>query len=189
MSISLRAQGLQHARIPCPSLSPGVYWNLCSLSCWCYLTVSCSVNHFSYSVQCFPALGSFFQQVGTLHQVANLLGLTGLISMQSKGLSRVFSNTTVQKHQCLSTQLSLWSNSHIHTWLLETDLVSKVMSLLFKILSRFVIAFLPRSKHILISWLQSPSMVILEPKKIKSVTVSIVSHLFAIKQWDQKPWC
>ena len=64
----------------------------------------------------------------------------------------------------------------------------KVMSLLFNTLSRFVIAFLPRSKRLLISWLQSPSAVILEPKKIKSVAVSIVSHLFAMKWWDWMPW-
>ena len=66
--------------------------------------------------------------------------------------------------------------------------VGKVMSLLFNTLSRFVMAFLPRSKHLLISWLQSPPSVILEPKKIKSVTVSIVSHLFAMKPWDRMPW-
>ena len=100
------------------------------------------------------------------------LGLTGLISMLSKGLPRVFSNTTVQKHQFFSTQLSLWSNSHIHTWLLE---IGKVISLLFNTVPRFVIAFLPRSMHLLISWLQSPYAVTLEPKKIKSLTVSIVS--------------
>ena len=82
----------------------------------------------------------------------------------------------------IHTQPSLWSNSHIHTWLVEKNIaltiwtfVSKVMSLLFNTLSRFVIAFLPWSKHLLISWLQSPSTVILEPKKIKSVTVPIVS--------------
>ena len=81
------------------------------------------------------------------------LGLTGLISLQSKGLSRIFSNTIVQKHQFFTTQLSLWSSSHIHTWLLEKTIaltiqtcVSKVMSLLFNMLSRFVIAFLLRSK-------------------------------------------
>ena len=68
------------------------------------------------------------------------------------------------------------------------DFVGKVISLLFNILSRLVIAFLPRSKHLLISWLQSPSAAILEPKKIKSVTVSIVSHLFAMKWWDWMPW-
>ena len=66
--------------------------------------------------------------------------------------------------------------------------VSKVMSLLFNMLSRLVIAFLPGSKRLLISWLQSPSAVILEPNKIKSVTVSSVPHLFAMKWWDQIPW-
>ena len=107
------------------------------------------------------------------------LGLTGLI-LQSKGLTRVFSNTTVQKHQLVTIQLCLWSNSHIHTWLLKkpqlwlTDLYCKNNVSAFNILSRLFIALLPRSKHLLISWLQSPSAVILEPKKIKSVTVSIV---------------
>ena len=81
------------------------------------------------------------------------LGWTGWISLLSKGLSRVFSNTTVQKHQFFSLQLSSQSNSHIHTWLLERNIawtgwtfVGKVMSLLFNMLSRFVITFLPRSK-------------------------------------------
>ena len=98
------------------------------------------------------------------------LGLTGLISLQSKRLSRVFSNTTVQKHQFFGTQPSLLSNSHIHTWwkkpiaLTRWTFVGKVMSLLFNTLSRLVRAFLPRNKHLLISWLQSPSAVILEPK-------------------------
>ena len=109
------------------------------------------------------------------------LGLTSWISLQSRGLSRVFSNTTVQKHQFFGAQPCLWSNPHIHTWLLETialtvcTFVGKVMSLLYNTLSRLVIAFFPRSKCLLISWLQSPSAVILKPKKIKSVTVSIVS--------------
>ena len=109
------------------------------------------------------------------------LGMTSLISLQSKGLSRVFSSTTIQKYQFSSTQPSLWSNSFICIWLLEKPsfdiqtFVGKVISPLFNTLSRLVIAFLPRSKHLLISWLQSPSAVILEPKKIKSVTVSIAS--------------
>ena len=91
------------------------------------------------------------------------LGLNGLISLKSKGLSRVFSNTTIQKHQFFSAQLSLWSNSHIHTWLLEKPVirVSKVMSLLFNVLSNLVITFLPRSKPLLVSWLQSLFTVIL----------------------------
>ena len=111
------------------------------------------------------------------------LGWTGWISLQSKGLSRVFSNTTVQKHQFLGPQLSLCSNAHIHTWLLEKTIpltrqtfIGKVMSLLFNMLSRLVIAFLTRSKHLLVSWLQSPSAVILEPKKIKSVPVRESTH-------------
>ena len=99
-----------------------------------------------------------------------------------KGLSEVFSSTTVQKHQFFGTQHSLWSNSHMCTWLLKKTLalnictlVSKVITLLFNMLSRFVIAFLPRSNRLLISWLQSLSAVILEPKKIKSVTASTFS--------------
>ena len=113
------------------------------------------------------------------------LGLTGLISFQSKGLPRVFSNT-IQKHQFFGAQPFSWSSSHIHTWLLEKTIaltrrtyVSKVLSLLFNMLFRCsVIPFLPRSKHLLIPWLQSPSTVILEPKKIKSLTVCIVFPSF-----------
>ena len=109
------------------------------------------------------------------------LGLTGWISFQSNRLPRVFSNTTVQKHQFFCTQLSLWSNSHIHTRLLEKPklwldrpLLAK-WSLLCNMLFRFVIAFLPRSKCLLIPWLQSPSAVILKPRKIQSAIVSTVS--------------
>ena len=95
-----------------------------------------------------------------------------------KGLSRVFSNTTVQKHQFFNTQLSSQSNSHIYLTAGQTialtrcTFVGKVMSLLLNMLSRLVITFLPRSKRHLISWLQSPSAVILEPQNIKSATVS-----------------
>ena len=92
-----------------------------------------------------------------------------------KRLSRVFSSTTIQKHQFFCTKPSLCSNSYIHTWVLEKTIaltiqtfVGKVMSVLFNMLSRFVIAFLPRSKRLLISWLRSPSSVILGPKKIKT---------------------
>ena len=139
-----------------------------------------------------------FQWVSSSHQVAKVLEFqlqhqsfqwvfswfplewTAWISLEPKGLSRVFSNTTNQKHQFFSIQLSLWSNSHIHTWLLEKPQLwlngpLSVISLLLNKLSRFVIAFLPKSKCLLISWLQSPSAVILEPKKIKSLNVSIVS--------------
>ena len=97
------------------------------------------------------------------------LGWTGWISLHSKGLSRVFSNTTVQKHQFFSAQLSSQSNSHIHTWPLENhsldymDLYWQSNVFALNMLSRLVITFLPRSKRLLIPWLQSPSAVILEP--------------------------
>ena len=101
--------------------------------------------------------------------------------MQSKGLSRVF--TTVQKHQFFGAQPSLCEVQLSHPYMTTGKIIAltiqtfvgKVMSLLFNTLSRLVVAFFPRSKHLLIPWLQSPSAVILEPKKIKSVTVSIVS--------------
>ena len=116
------------------------------------------------------------------------LGLTGWISLQYKGLSRVLSNTTVQKHQFFSAQPYLWSNSHIHLWvnshmstgktiaLSRWTFDGKVTSFLLNTLSRLVIAFLSRGKRLLVSWLQSPSAVILEPKKISV----IVSHCFPI---------
>ena len=117
------------------------------------------------------------------------LGLTGLISLLSKGLSRVFSSTRIRKHQFFTSQPSLWSNSYIHTWLLGKTIaltiwtfVGKVKSLLFNSLSRFVIAFLLRSNCLLILWLQSLSTVIL------SVIVSFFLHLFAMKWWDWMPW-
>ena len=147
---------------------------------------------FSSCLQSFPESGSFQmsqfftsddQSTGVSASASVLpmniqdwfpLGWTGWISLQSKGFSRVFSNTTVQKHQFFSAQLSLQSNFHIHTWPLGKTItlprrtfVDKVMSLLFNTLSRFVIAFLPRSKHLLISWMQSLFAVILEPKKDK----------------------
>ena len=110
------------------------------------------------------------------------LGWTGWISLQSKGLSRVFSNTNSSKAsilRCSAFFIVQLSHPYMTTGktiaLTRWTFVGKVMSLLFKMLSRLVIAFLPRSKRHLISWLQSPSAVILEPPKIKSLTVSIVS--------------
>ena len=136
MSNSLWPHGLQYARPPCPLRTPGVYSNSCPLSQWCHPTISSSVDPFS-CLQSFPAsesfqMSQFFTSIGQSIGVSasasvlpmNIqdwfpLGWIGWISLQSKGLSRVFSNTTVQKHQFFGTQLSLWSNSHIHTWLLE----------------------------------------------------------------------
>ena len=132
------------------------------------------------SVLCirWPKYWSFSFSISPPNEYSGLISfrMDWLISVQSKGLSRVFSNTTVQKHQFFSTHFSLWSNSHIRTGktiaLTRWTSVDQIMSLLFNMLSRLVITFLPRSKHLLISWLQSPSAVILEPKKVMSLTVS-----------------
>ena len=115
--------------------------------------------------------------------------------MQSKELSRVFFNTTAQKHQFFSAQLSSQSHSHPYMTTRKTialtrqNFVGKIMSLLFNMLSRLVITFLPRRKRLLISWLQSPFAVILEPPKIKSDTVSTVSpvsHHFMRNRWGNR---
>ena len=135
VSDSLWPHELQHTRLPCPSPTPGAY--SCPSSQWWHPTISSSVIPFSSCLQSFPASRSFpvsqlftsgDQSIGVSASTWVLpmhiqnwfpLGLTGWISLLSKGLSRVFSNTTVQKHQFFGTQLSLWSNSHIHTWPLE----------------------------------------------------------------------
>ena len=176
MSESLWPHELQHARPPCPSPYPGVYPNSCPSSRWCHPAISSSLVLFSSCRQYFPASGSFpmsqlftwgGQSTGISASASVLpmntqdrspLGWTGWISLQSKGLERVFFSTTVQKHQFFGTQLSSQSNSHIHTWPLEKTIAltrrtfdGKVISLLFNMLSRLVITFPPRSKHLLIS--------------------------------------
>ena len=136
MSDSLQSHESQHASPPCPSPSPRVYSNSCPLSWWCHPTISSSVIPFSCP-QSIPASGSFSvsqlftsggQRIG-VSDLASVLpmntqdwspvGWTVRISLQPKGLSRVFSNTIVQKHHFFNTQLSSQSNSHIHTWPLE----------------------------------------------------------------------
>ena len=125
MSNSLQPHGLQHTRLPCPSPSPGACSNSCPLNQWCHTTISSSIGPFSSCLQSFPASGSFpmsqsfalgGQSIGVpaLASVFPMntqdsypLGWTGWISLQSKGLSRVFSNNTVQKHQFFGAQLSL----------------------------------------------------------------------------------
>ena len=134
---SLWPHELQHARPPCPSPTPIVYPNSCPLMRWCHPAISSSVVPFSSCPQSLQASGSFpmsqlFAWGGQSTGVSALASVlpmntqdwspsewTGWISLQSKGLSRVFSNTTVQKHQFFSAQLSSQSNSHIHTWPLE----------------------------------------------------------------------
>ena len=188
MSNSLWPHGLQHARLPCPSPTPEVYSNSCPLSQWCYSTISFSVVPFFSCLQSFPASGSFpvsqffasgGQSIGVSASTSVLpmniqnwfpLGLTGWISLQSKGLWKVSSNTTVQKHQFFSAQFSLWSNTtgldywkkHDFDW---QNFVAKVISLLFSMLSKLVITFLSRSKHLLMQLLKSPSAAKLKSKK------------------------
>ena len=137
MSDSLQPHEPQHARPPCPSPTPRTYSNSCPLRWWCHPIIGSSVVPFPSCLWSFPASGSFpvtqffawgGQSIGASTSASVLpmniqdwfpLWLSALISLQSKGLSRVFSNTTVQKHQFFGTQLSLESNSHIHTWPLE----------------------------------------------------------------------
>ena len=129
----------QPTRPPCPSPTPGIHPNPCPLSQWCHPTISSSVIPFFSCPQSFPESGSFQmsqlfasggQSIGVSASPSVLpantqdwspLGWTGWISLQSKWLSRVFSNTTVEKHQFFGAQLSLQSNSHIHTWPLERN--------------------------------------------------------------------
>ena len=188
--LTLRSHGLQDTRPPCPSPTPGAYSNSCPSSWWCHPTISSSVVPFSSCLQSFPASGSFpmspffasgGQSIGASALASILpmtiqdrfpLGLTGWISLQSKGLSRAFllqhssKASILQRSAFFIVQLS---HPYITTGktiaLARQTFVSKVTSLFFKMLSRLVITFLPRSKHLLISWLQSPSAVILEPRK------------------------
>ena len=137
VSDSLQPPESQHPRPPCPSPTPRVHLNSCPSSWWCLSAISSSVVPFSSCPQSFPASGSFpmsqlfvsgGQSIGVSASASILpmntqdwspLGWTGQISLQSKGLSRVFSNTRVQKHQFFGFQLSSESNSLIHTWPLE----------------------------------------------------------------------
>ena len=142
MSDSLWPHGLQHASFPWPLLSLRACSNSCPLSQWCHPIILSSVTPFSSCSQHIPASGSFpmsllfassSQSIGASALATVLpmniqgrfpLGLTGLISLQSKGLSRVFTNTAVWKHQFFGAKPSLWPNSHIHTWLLEKPSLS-----------------------------------------------------------------
>ena len=187
---SLWPHELQQARPPCPSPSPGVCPSSCLMHQWCHPTILSSDALFSFCPQSFPASGAFpmswlfkldDQNTGALASASLLpmniqglfpLRLTGLISLLSKGPSGVFSSTIVEGISSLAFCLlygPALTKVHDH-WEDTWTFVSRVMSLIFNTLSRFVVAFLPRSNHLLISWMQSPTAVILEAKKRKSVT-------------------
>ena len=204
MSNSLQPHGLQHSRFPWQSPTPGAYSNSCPLHRWCHPTISSSVVRFSSCLQplpsTFPSI-RFFSNESVLHvrwpkywrwsfSISPSNEHPGLISFRIDWLDLLAVQGTLkqllQHHsseasilRCSAFFIVQLSHPYVTTGkttaLTSWTFVGKVMSLLFNMLSRLAIAFLPRSKHLLISWLQSPSAVVLVFKKIKSLTVSIVS--------------
>ena len=190
----------QHARPPCPSQTPSAYSNSCPSSRWCHPAISSSDVPFSSCPQSLSASGSFpmsqpfawgGQSIGVSASTSVLsmntrdwspLGWTGWISLECKGLLKSLlqhhgSKASFFQHSAFFTvQLSHpYMTTGKTIALARWTFFGKVMPLFFNLLSRLVITFLPRSKHLLILWLQSPSAVILEPQKIKSDIVSTVS--------------
>ena len=211
ISESLQPHRLQHARPLCSSPSLGSCSSSCPLSRWCHQIISSSVIPFYSCFQSFPASGSFLmsqlfalggQSIEASASASVLpmsiqdwfpLGLTGLASFQFKGLSREPS-PTLQFKNIFSLEFNLFMVQLSHSYMttgktIALTSVGKVMCLLFNMLSRFVTAFLPRSKHLFISWLQSPSAVILEPPQNSLSLFSLFPHLFAMKWWNWMPWC
>ena len=213
MSDSLRPHELQHTRPPCPSPNTGVHSNPCASSRWCHPAMSSSVVILLLLPPIPPSIRVFSNE-STLHMrwpkywslsfsIIPSKEILGLISFRMdwldlfavqgtlKGLLQHNSlKASILRHSAFFTvQLS---HPYITTGktiaLTRRTLVGKVISVLLNMLSRLVITFLPRSKRLLISWLQSPSAVILEPKKIKPDTVSTVSPSIPMKWWDQMPW-
>ena len=196
MSNCLQPHELQHARLPCPSQTPGACSNSCPSSRWCNPIISSSVIPFSSCPQSFPASESFprsqffasgGQSIGTSASTSVLpmniffrmdwLDLLAVQETCKRLLQHHSSKASVLWHS--ASFIVQLSHPYMTTGktiaLTRQTFVGKVMSLLFNMLSRLVITFLPRRKCLLISWLQSPFAVILEPKKIKTLTVSIVS--------------
>ena len=212
MSGSLRPHELQHTRPPCPSPTPRVHPNPCPLSQWCHPTISSSFVPFSSCLQSFPASGSFLmsqffasggQSIAASASAWVLpmniqdwfpLGWTGLISLQSKGLSSLLQHHSSKASilRCSAFFIVQLSHPYMTTGktiaLTRRTFVGSVMYLLFNLLSRLVITILSRSKHLLISWLQSPSAVILEPRKIKSILAYRDCDMLKVKYWEVVYW-
>ena len=212
MSNSLRPHESQHARPPCPSPTPGVHSNSHPWSRWCHPAIPSSVIPFSSCPQSLPASESFPDE-STLRMrwpkywsfsfsIIPSKESPGLISFRMDWLDLLVvqgtlksllqhhsSKASILQHSAFFTvQLSHpYMTTGKTTALTRRTFVGKVMSLLFNMLSRLVITFLPRSKCLLISWLQSPSAVILEPKKIKSDIVSTVSPSISHEVMVQTP--
>ena len=213
MSDTLQAHGLQHARPPCPSPTPGVCSNSCPLSQWCHPTISSSVIPLLLLPSIFPSIRVFSNESAFHIRKSKYWSFSfnispsnehpGLISFRMEWLSlHAVQGTLKSLRQYYSSKASiLWHSaffihqlSHPYMTTGKTRALTrwtffgKVMSLLFNMLSRFVITFFPRSKHLLISWLQSPSTVILEPNKIKSATLSTVSPSICHEVMGSMPW-
>ena len=198
MSASLRPHELQHARPPCLSPTPGVHPNSCPLSLWCHPTISSFVVHFSSCPQPSPTSGSFQMSQICIRwpkywsfsfNISPSNEHPGLISFRMdwfyllavQGTLKTLHHHSSKASVLLCPAFFIVQLSYPYMAIGKTialtrwTFAGKVMSLLFNMLSRLVITFLPRSKHLLISRLQSPSAGILEPPKIKSATVSTVS--------------
>ena len=213
MSNSLWPHGLQHARLPWPSPTLGVYSDLTSVEsvmpsnhlilCHPLLlppSIFPSLRVFSdESVLCirWPKYWSFSFSISPSNEYLELISFRvdwlDLLIVQGTCKSLLQHHSSkASVLRCSAFFMVQLSHPYMTTGktiaLTKWTFVGKVMSLLLNMLPRLVITFLPRSKCVLISWLQSPSAVILEPPKIKSLTVSTVSHLFAMKWWDQMPW-
>ena len=198
-SDSLQLHESQHARPPCPLPTPGAYSNSCPLSRWCHPAISSSIIPLSSHLQSFPASGSFPNEsvlcikwpkywsfnlsISPSNEYSRLISFRidwlGLLAVQGTLKSPLRHHSSkasiLRRSAFFIVQLSHpYMTTGKTIALTRWTFVDKLMSLLFNMLSRLVIAFLPRSKRLLISWLQSPSPVILEPKKIKSDTVSTV---------------
>ena len=212
MANSLQHHQLQHARLPCASPSPRVCSNSCLLSQGGHQSILFSVIPYFSCLLSFLLSGTF-QWVGFLHQVAKVLELQ-LLHQSFQWIFRVISFRTdwfdpravqgilksLLQHYNSKTSI-LWCSAFFMVQLSHPymttgkaitltiqNFLGKVMSQAFNMLSRLITAFLPRSKCLLISWLLSPSSVILEPKKIKSFLFLLFPHLYAMKWLDWMPW-
>ena len=210
MSYSLWPHDPQHARPLCPSPIPGVYPNSCPLSQWCHPTISSCrpllllppvpprmrvfSNESTFHMR-WPKYWSFSFSIIPSKEIPGLITFRidwlDLLAVQGtlKSLPQYHSSkaSILQHSAFFIVQLSHpYMTTGKTIALTRRTFVDKMMSLLFNMLSRLVITFLPRSKRLLISWLQSPSAVILEPKKIKQFP--LFPHLFAMKWWDRMPW-
>ena len=214
VSDSLWPHESQHARPPCPSPTPRVYSHSCPSSQWCHPAISSSVVPFSSCPQSLPTSGSF-PMSQLFASGGQSIGLSASASVPSNEHSGLISfsfdwfdllavqrilKSLLQHHSskapilwCSDFFIVQLSHPYMTTGktiaLTRWTFIGKVMSLLFNMLFKLVIAFLPRSKHLLISWLQSPSPVISEPKEVKSLSLfPLFPHLFAMRWWEQMPW-